>query len=224
MRANEVALSRMLDASLIHNTTKTLSEVGRTLYGNRANQTAEVPEKIGTVKTVWLDPSRKEVTAVSVEAGTKTTEIPWSQIEPIHQPNDQLQTGMTAKDIAGAPPSSGKGIDVQHDFIGRPVADANGHAIGKVSDVVAEIKSGKLDYIVVKPSGLQLGTANAPHAVPWAKLKPISGDTSQPIALSLNNDEVASLPVFGASKAEESGASRAAGANAGATEPPAPNR
>jgi len=111
---------------------------------------------------------------------------------------------------------------VEQAFIGRPVVDADGKTVGTISDIVAEVKSGKLDYIVVNPSGPQLGTSNGPLAVPWAKLKPISDDKSQPIKLALNNQQVASLPVFGASKAQETQGTREAGRKAGATEPPAP--
>jgi sporulation protein YlmC with PRC-barrel domain len=225
LRANEVALSHVAHASLVHNTTKPLEHVGRTLYDNAPNVKTQVPEKVGTLTTALLDPSRNEVTAVAVETGAdnKVAALPWSEIQPIHQPNDQFQTAMTAQAIAAAPQKpTGKEIDVVQAFIGRPVADADGKTIGKISDVVVQIKSGKLDYIVVDPPGLQLGTSNAPHAVPWAKLKPISSDKSQPVVLALNDRQLASLPVFGASKAQETAGTRAAGQKAGATEPPAP--
>src|SRR6185312_13763998 len=186
LRANEVALSHVAQASLVHNTTKPLSEVSRTLYRDEPNEKAQVPEKIGTLTTAWLDPARKEITAVSVETGDsdKTAELPWSKIQPIHQPNDQFQTAMTAQDVAAATQKpAAKAIDVQKSLIGRSVTDADGKTVGTVSDVVVQVKSGKLDYIVVNPSGPQLGTSNGPHAVPWAKLKPFSGDKSQPITL-----------------------------------------
>jgi sporulation protein YlmC with PRC-barrel domain len=224
LRANEVALSRVAHASLVHNATKPLSEVSRTLYRSEPNEKAQVPEKVGTLTTAWLDPARKEVTAVSVETGdNKTAQLPWSKLQPIHQPNDEFQTAMTAQDIAAASQQpAGKAIDVEQSLIGRPVADAGGKTVGTVSDVVAQVKNGKLDYIVVDPSGPQLGTSNGPHAVPRGELKPISVDKSQPITLALNDQQLASLPVFGASKAQETEGTRAAGRKAGATEPPLP--
>jgi sporulation protein YlmC with PRC-barrel domain len=227
LRANEVALSRVAHASLVHNATKPLGDVSRTLYRNEPNEKANVPEKIGTLTTALLDPSQKKVTAVGVDTGAnRTAELPWSQIEPIHQPHDQFQTAMTAQAIVAESqkPAGNKAIDVEQAFIGRPVVDANGKTVGTVSDVVAQIESGTLDYIVVRPSGPSLGTSNAPQAVPWAKLKPVSGDKSQPIKLGLNDQQLASLPVFGASKAQETQDTRAAGRKAGATEPPAPGR
>lgn len=226
LRANEVQLSRLANASLMRTTTEKLGQLSSNLYGNQANTNAQVPEKVGTLTSALLDPKRKEITAVGVDTGAahKVAALPWSQIHPIHQPNDQFQTAMTDKAIAAAPAfaPSAAAIDVEHAMIGRSVAASDGKTIGTVSDVVAQIKSGTLDYIVVKPTGPQLGSYNAPRAVPWAKLKSVTGDKSQPIALALNDQQLAALPVFGGSKAQETAGTRAAGAKVGATEPPAP--
>jgi sporulation protein YlmC with PRC-barrel domain len=128
-----------------------------------------------------------------------------------------------AQDVAAAAPQqAGKAIDVQKSLLGRSVNDADGKKVGSVSDIVAQTKSGTLDYVVVGPSGPSLGTNNAPQAVPWAKLKPISGDTSQPITLTLNDQQLASMPVYSASKAQETTGTRAVSKKAGATEQPLP--
>lgn len=223
LRANEVALSQVAHASLIHNTSKVLAQANPNLYGGDKGETAQVPETVGTLTTAWLDPAQKKVTAVSVDADNKTIAVPWSKIEPIHQPHNEFQTAMTARDVAAASQQqTAKAIDVQKSLIGRTVDDANGKKIGSVSDIVAETKNGTLDYVVVGPSGLSLGTANAPRAVPWAKLKPIPGDTSQPITLTLNDQQLASMPVYGASKAQETTGTRAVSKKAGATQPPPP--
>lgn len=221
LRANEVALSQVAHASLVHDATKPLGDVSRTLYRNEANEKVPVPEKIGTLTTALLDPAHKKVTAVSVDTDSRTLVLPWSQVQPIHQPHDQFRTATTAQALAAAPQNrDSKTIDVEQALIGRPVVNANGEAVGTVSDVVAQIKSGTLDYIVVHPSGPSLGTSNAAQAVPWAKLKAISGDKSQPIELALNNRQLASLPVFSASKAQETPDTSAASHAAGATEQP----
>lgn len=224
LRANEVALSRVAHASLVHNAKKQLGDVSRTLYGNEPNDQASVPEKIGTLTTALLDPVQKKVTAVRVDTDNKTVVLPWTQIQPIHQPHDEFQTSATAQAVASAPQQSSdkKLIDVEQALIGRPVVDADGKNIGTVSDVVAQVSSGTLDYVVVHPSGPSLGTSNAPQAVPWAKLKPISSDKSDPIKLALNDQQLASMPVYGASKAQETPNARAAGRATGATQAPAP--
>jgi sporulation protein YlmC with PRC-barrel domain len=223
LRANEVALSQVAHASLIHSTTKALAQDNPNLYGADKGVTAKVPETVGTLTTAWLDPTQKKVTAVSVDADNKTVEVPWSKIEPIHQPHDEFQTPMTVQDVAAAPQAqTAKAIDVEKSLIGRSVNDASGKTVGSVSDIVAQTKSGTLDYIVVHPSGPSLGTANASQAVPWAKLKPISGDTAQPITLTLNDQQLAAMPVYSASKAQETNGTRAVSKKAGATEQPPP--
>jgi sporulation protein YlmC with PRC-barrel domain len=223
LRANEVALSQVAHASLIHNTTKALAQENPNLYGADKGVTAKVPETVGTLTTAWLDPAQKKVIAVSVDANNKTVDVPWSRIEPIHQPHDEFQTPMTAQDVAAASQKpAAHAIDVQQSMIGRTVNDASGKTVGSVSDIVAQTKSGTLDYIVVHPSGPSLGTANASQAVPWAKLKPISGDTAQPITLTLNDQQLAAMPVYSASKAQETNGTRAVSKKAGATEQPPP--
>jgi sporulation protein YlmC with PRC-barrel domain len=223
LRANEVALSRVAHASLIHNTTEALAEQNPNLYGNEPGEKAKVPEKIGTLTTAWLDSGRKKIVAVSVDAGGKTAELPWSQIQPIHQPNDQFQTAKTARDLSAASQKQdANAIDIEKSLIGRTVTDANGKTVGSVGDIVVQAKSGTLDYIVVHPSGPSLGTSNASQAVPWAKLKPISSDKSQPVVLALNDQQLASMPVFSASKAQETEGTRAVSRKAGATEQPPP--
>lgn len=224
LRANEVALSRVAHASLVYNAKKQLGDVSRTLYGNEPNDQATVPEKIGTLATALLDPVQKKVAAVRVDTDNKTVVLPWPQIQPIHQPHDEFRTSATAQAVASAPQQSDdkKLIDVEQALIGRPVIDADGKNVGSVSDIVAQVKSGTLDYIVVHPSGPSLGTSNAPQAVPWAKLKPISSDKSHPIELALNDQQLASMPVYGASKAQETPDARAAGHAAGATQAPVP--
>ena len=222
LRANEVALSRVAHASLVHDTTKQLGDISRTLYGNEPNDTAKVPEKIGTLTTALLDPVQKKVTAVRVDIDNKTVVLPWSQLQPIHQPHDQFRSTATGQAVADAPHQSdnSKLIDVDQAFIGRAVVDASGKKIGTVGDIVAQVNTGTLDYVVVNPAGPSLGTRNAPQAVPWAKLEPVSSDKSQPVKLSLNDQELAALPVFSASKAQETPATRSASQEAGATQAP----
>jgi sporulation protein YlmC with PRC-barrel domain len=206
----------------VHDASKQLGDVSRTLYGNEPNDKAKVPEKIGTLTTALLDTVQKKVTAVRVDIDNKTVVLPWSQIQPIHQPHDQFRTAATSQAVAHAPQQSGdnKLIDVEQALIGRAVIDADGKNIGSVSDVVAQVNSGALDYIVVTPAGPSLGTSNAPQAVPWAKLEPISSDKSQPIKLALNDQQLAALPVFSASKAQETQDTRSASHDSGATQAP----
>jgi hypothetical protein len=52
LRANEVQLSHVADASLMRTTTEKLGQLSRPLYGNQANTNAQVPEKVGTLTVV----------------------------------------------------------------------------------------------------------------------------------------------------------------------------
>lgn len=226
LRANEVALSRLANADLTQKTKETLGQEGGIAYESTRNETAEIPHKIGTVTTELLDPAKKAVTYVGVKAGSGDVALPWSDVQPIHQPNDELTTAMTPQAIASAPKlsqkASGSAIDVSQNLIGRDVTGADGSNLGTLSDVVVETKSGTVDYAIVNPGGLHLGSDNAPHAVPWKDVKSLARDKSQPVTLTLNQQQLASLPVFGASKAQETEGTRAAADKAGAIPQPAP--
>ena len=223
-RANEVKLSGIANAALVHITKEQLGQLSTVLYPSSAQQTAQVPQNIGTITTAEFDPARHAVTLIGVSVNGKTVAVPWSQVAPIDQPHDKFATALTAQQLASAPAldqkKTGKTIDVDQALIGRSVTSASGQKLGTVGDLVAQVKSGTVDYVVVDPGGIQLGTNNAPHAVPWSKVKSVSGDKSQPVVLAVNDKQMAALPVFGASKAQETPGSRAAGAKAGATEPP----
>ena len=227
LRANEVALSRLANTDVRQLKKETLGQAGGVLYENQRDQTAEVPQKIGTVTTELLDPAKKAVTYVGVKAGSGDAKaLPWSQVQAIHQPNDELSTAMTPQAISSSPSlaqkATGKTIDVSQNLLGRDVTGANGSKVGTLSDVVVQTKNGTVDYAVVSPNGLQFGSANASHAVPWNDVKSIAGNKSQPVTLSVTDQQLAALPVFGMSKAEETKAGRAAAAKGGATPQPAP--
>lgn len=224
-RANEVKLAGIANAGLVHTTKEQLGQLSTVLYPNSAQQTAQVPQNIGTITTAEFDPARHAVTTVGVSANGKTVAVPWSEVAPIGQPHEKFATALTAQQLASAPPldqKSGKTIDVDQGLIGRPVTGAGGQKLGTVSDLVVQVKSGTVDYLVVNPGGIQLGTTNAPHAVPWSKVKSVSRDKLQPVVVTVNDQQLAALPVFGASKAQETAGSRAASAKAGATQPPPP--
>lgn len=222
-RANEVKLSGIANAGLVHTTKEQLGQLSSVLYPNSAQQTAQVPQNIGTITTAEFDPSRHAVTTLGVSVDGKTVAVPWSEVTPIGQPHEKFATALTAQQLASAPAfdqKTGKGIDVDQALIGRAVKGTGGQELGMVSDVVAQVKSGTVDYLVVDPGGIQLGTNNAAHAVPWSKVKSVSSDKSQPIVVTVNDKQMAALPVFGASKAQETPGSRAASAKAGATQAP----
>lgn len=225
-RSNEVELARLANASLVHLTKEKLGQLSSLLYHDTRQETAEVPDTIGTVTTALLDPARDAITFVGVQAGSSGKEValPWSDVQPIHQPHDEFATALSPQAVADAAPfaskATGKAIDIEKSLMGRAVTTTGGKNVGSLSDIVVEAKSGKIDYVVVDPGGLRLGTDNAPHAVSWSKLKPITGEKSQPIQITLDDKQFAATPVFGGSKEQVTTGNRAASKKVGATVAP----
>ena len=206
--SNEVSLARLAGVKVVHVTREQLGKLSPVLFQQSQHETAPVPHNIASVKTELFEPARHAITFLVVNAGKRGSPVlvPWSQVKPFDQPNPVIATSLSQKAVASAPAlgrQKRKTIDVEQALIGRQVETGGGKNVGTVSDVIAEIGNGKVDYIVVAQGGIGLGTANAPHAVPWTKIKSVSGDKSQPIMLTLDEQHWKATPVFGASKAQE---------------------
>jgi sporulation protein YlmC with PRC-barrel domain len=222
--SNEASLARLANTKLVHVTQQQLGQLSPVLFQQSQHETASVPQNIATVKTALLDPTKGAITFIAVETGNRgdLVLLPWSQVKPFNEPNPVVATALTEQAVASAPTlqqQQGKAIDVQQALIGRSVKTTDGKNVGSVSDVIAETGNGKVDYIVVQQGGISLGTSNAAHAVPWSGLKPISGDKSQPIALTLDQQHWQETPVFGGSKAQETQAMREKARETGASGP-----
>jgi sporulation protein YlmC with PRC-barrel domain len=216
LTANEVALSRIKGAGLIHTQTERLGDVGGPLYESQRNTPASVPERVGTIRGALFDPGKNAIAFVAVDPikGGGTVVLPWSDLQPVSQPHDQFVTKLTADDVAKATPfdratRSSKLIDAGQDLVGRPVTLPNGNKVGTVGDLAIEVQNGHIDYAMIDTnSGIQLGANNAAKAVPWAKIRPVSGDKSQALVVTINQEQLAAAPNFGTSKAQETRGTR----------------
>jgi sporulation protein YlmC with PRC-barrel domain len=206
--SNEASLARLANTKVVHVTRQQLGDLSPVLFQQSQNKTAPVPQNLATVKTVLLDPGKHAATFIAVETDDHGGPllVPWSEVKPFNEPNPVVATALSQEAVAGAPPltqQQGKTIDVEQALLGRPVRTADDKEVGTLDDVIAEIGSGKVDYLVVRQDGIGFGTKNAAHAVPWAAVKPPSADKSQPIALTLDEQHWRTTPVFGGSKAQE---------------------
>jgi sporulation protein YlmC with PRC-barrel domain len=220
--SNQASLADLADANLVHVTQQQLGQLSPVLFQQSQDQTAPVPQNIGTVQTALLDPARHTIDFVVVQTGNKQVLVPWSDVRPVAQPHPQIATALSPDAVANAAPLSdqqGHAIDIKTGLIGRTVRSSDNKDLGKLSDVVAQIGTGTVDYIIVTPGGASLGTSNPARAVPWSAIKPPSTNKAEPITLKLDEQEWKSTPVFGGSKAQETQAMRDKARQTGASGP-----
>lgn len=89
----------------------------------------------------------------------------------ILDPQTQSQTGGTGANIVGGGIGDGPGPDVMaaSTLDGTKVMSSDGEHIGKISDIMLDLRSGRVAYAVLAEGGF-LGMGSTLHAIPWSAL------------------------------------------------------
>jgi sporulation protein YlmC with PRC-barrel domain len=86
-------------------------------------------------------------------------------------PKMQSQTGGAGATIVGGGVGDGPGPDVMaaSTLDGTKVMSADGEHVGKISDIMLDVRSGRIAYAVLAKGGF-LGMGSNRHAIPWSIL------------------------------------------------------
>ncbi|TFE36464.1 PRC-barrel domain containing protein [Paraburkholderia dipogonis] len=89
----------------------------------------------------------------------------------IHDPKIRPQTGGADATIVGGQVGTGPGPDVMaaSTLDGNKVVSSDGAEIGKISDIMLDVRSGRVAYAVLSEGGF-LGIGSTLHAIPWSAL------------------------------------------------------
>src|SRR6201982_2029627 len=89
----------------------------------------------------------------------------------ILDPQTQSQTRGTGANIVGGGIGDGPGPDVMaaSTLDVTKVMSSDGEHIGKISDIMLDVRSGRIAYAVLAEGGF-LGMGNTLHAIPWNAL------------------------------------------------------
>ncbi|WP_321924305.1 PRC-barrel domain-containing protein [Paraburkholderia guartelaensis] len=81
------------------------------------------------------------------------------------------QTGATGAQIVGGGAGEGPGPEIMAaaTLDGNKVISADGEHVGKISDIMLDVRSGRVAYAVLAEGGF-LGMGNTLHAIPWSAL------------------------------------------------------
>src|SRR4051794_26887736 len=80
-------------------------------------------------------------------------------------------------DIVGGGVGEGPGPDVMaaSTLDGTKVMSSDGEHVGKISDIMPDVGSGRIAYAVLAEGGF-LGMGSTPHAIPWSALTVDTGE------------------------------------------------
>lgn len=86
-------------------------------------------------------------------------------------PQDPAPTGEQRANIVGMGVGDGPGPDVMSasTLDGNKVMSSDGEHVGKISDIMLDVRSGRIAYAVLSSGGF-LGVGNRLHAIPWSAL------------------------------------------------------
>jgi sporulation protein YlmC with PRC-barrel domain len=86
-------------------------------------------------------------------------------------PQDPAATGKQHADIVGMGVGDGPGPEVMaaSTVDGNKVMSSDGEHLGKISDIMLDVRSGRIAYAVLS-SGAFLGVGYTLHAIPWSAL------------------------------------------------------
>ena len=84
-------------------------------------------------------------------------------------------------DIVGGGIGEGPGPDIMAaaTLDGNKVMSADGEHVGKISDIMLDVRGGRIAYVVLSEGGF-LGMGSRLHAIPWTALRCQHGNTSLP--------------------------------------------
>lgn len=162
--------------------------------------------KLGLIGDLLLDRQRHAIDLVGLQTtrapDKNTVVIPWSSLQPARRPGEGFvsplspQAVASARSFVEAAKAHPDYIDVERDALGRQVVGRDGQSRGTIVDLVFERQSGTVDYVLID-TGFGLGTGNEAQAVPWNAIAKLPKQHDQPVALTLDHQQLAEAPFFG---------------------------
>ncbi|MBN3760544.1 PRC-barrel domain-containing protein [Burkholderia sp. Ac-20365] len=116
-------------------------------------------------------------------------------LDPNTQASSPSQANPQGAGIVGIGVGDGPGPDVMaaSSLEGTKVITADGEHVGKISDIMLDVRSGRIAYAVLSEGGF-LGMGTALHAIPWSALT-LNVD-EKVLLVGLMADEIKNSPGF----------------------------
>ncbi len=158
---------------------------------------------IGTIADLVIAAEPHAIRLVGLRtAGTDGGEvaIQWSDLDLTPEPaKASYRSALTREAVAAAPPFADQlhapsSVDIEHDLIGRGVVAAAGRNIGSVANLVIELKTGTIDYVLVAGNQKPAARDTRPLAIRWNAIADLKAERS--IVLTLDAAQLAAVPRF----------------------------
>ena len=160
---------------------------------------------IGTITDLVLDTQSHTVSLVGLDANGRERTVRafyWKQLglSRTHFPGSRYAGRISATRLESAPrfidevraqPSY---IDVYGNLIGRTVLAGDGKAIGRLADLAIDLRSGRVDFVIVAGSDAGTRASQSQFVLRWADISNLV--SQRDIVLKLDEVQVASAPRF----------------------------
>ncbi len=162
-------------------------------------------DAIGTITDFVLDAQSHAISLVGLDANGRDRTVRalhWKQLglSRAVAPNAGYASGLSATRLDDAPrfvnevrarPSY---IDVYGNLIGRTVLAGDGKAVAKVTDLVIDLHSGRVDFVLVLANEAATGSSQSQFALQWSDIADLF--SQRDIVLKLGEIQFASAPRF----------------------------
>jgi sporulation protein YlmC with PRC-barrel domain len=159
---------------------------------------------VGTIADLVIDAERHAISFAHVQTigpNSRLVAIKWSALRLLSSnAKSQYFSPLTESQLArigglvGVQDEKPSDIEVEHNLIGRFVVSADGETVGKLTDVVVELNSGTVDYVLVSPIPAASGNTKTVLALPWAAIADLK--VEQDIILASDQKQLADAPRF----------------------------
>ena len=162
-------------------------------------------DTIGTITDLVLDARSHSVSFVGLDANghdRTVRAVYWKRLglSRAVAPNSGYASNLSAIELKGAPRFTEEVharpayFDVDGNLVGRTVLAGDGRTIGKVTDLVIDLHSGRVDFVLVSGSRGDAGASRTQSALPWSDIADLV--SQRDIVLKLDPIQFAAAPRF----------------------------
>jgi sporulation protein YlmC with PRC-barrel domain len=162
--------------------------------------------ELGLIGNFLLDRKRHAIDLAGLQTtrapGKSIVVIPWSGLAPARRPAGGYVSPLSpqavenARSFEEAVRAHPDYLDVEHDVLGRQVVGRDGQHRGMIVDLVFELQSGAVDYVLLD-TGAGMGVGNEAQAVPWSAIAALPKERDKSVTLKLDAQQLAEAPFFG---------------------------
>jgi sporulation protein YlmC with PRC-barrel domain len=162
-------------------------------------------DTIGTITDLVLDAQSHTVSLVGLDADGRAPTIRavyWKRLglSRAVAPKSGYASNLSEIELNGAPRFADEVrarpayIDVDGNLVGRTILAGDGKVVGKLTDLVIDLRSGRVDFVLVSDNGADTSASQSQFALQWSDIADLV--SQRDIVLKLDPIQFAAAPRF----------------------------